>query len=120
MLGDTRGSSMLEQQSLDEFYDLANKSDEDIKLNEALDRLLKNSDFNLVIVKGYLTELALKLVKDKGTAYLGADEINIDRGLIGISKLQHHLDSIRTNAEIAIKTRDDAYTAIHELTKGNE
>lgn len=121
MLGDTRGSSMLEQQTLDELYMLANKSAEDIKLNEALDRLFKNSDFNLVIVKGYLTELALKLVKDKGASTCtDLQEINVDRGIRSIGKLQHYLDSIRMNAEIAIKTKEDAYTAINELTKGDE
>jgi hypothetical protein len=112
---------MLEQQTLDELYELARQSDEAIKLNDALDRLNKNSDFILVIAKGYLVDTALKLVVDKGSSTCTElQEINVDRGLISIGKLQHYLQSIRINADMATKSKEDAYAAITEITHGDK
>lgn len=112
---------MLEQQTLDELYELARQSDDVIKLNDALERLHKNSDFTLVISKGYLVDTALKLVAAKGeSACSGATELDIDRSIVGIGKLKHYLESIRINADMATKSKEDAYAAITEITHGDK
>lgn len=79
----------------------------DIELMNALIRLRKNKDFNLVITKGYLTDEALRLVKRK-CSVSGEEETQLIRQLDSISNLQNYFDVLTLNAEIAQKSVKDA------------
>lgn len=101
---------------VDEMYGLISDSETDIALNNALTRLRTNPDFIRVIEKGYLTDLALELVKCKGrdscVAYVAE---MVDKELTSIGRLNFYFESIEHTAMIAQKSIVDANRAIDEI-----
>lgn len=101
---------------LDEMYGLISASERDIALNDALARLRTNPDFIRVIEKGYLTDLALELVKRKGRDNCVAMIAEmVDKELTSIGRLNFYLESIEQTAVIAQKSIADANRAIDEI-----
>lgn len=90
-----------------------------IKRKDALDRLCKNADFQLVIQKGYFEDEAVRLVHLKGApAMRDADnQAAIIKEMDGIGSLKGYFSAIIYQAGIAadaIEERENLLTEIAE------
>jgi len=70
---------------------------------DALERLMKNKDFQIVILEGYFKDKAIT-----GTSILASDQIkqagartDVMEGLIAVSALQDHFNTIKMLGEMA-------------------
>jgi hypothetical protein len=95
---------------------------EQIELLEALNRLRKNKDFDLVIEKGYLEKEACRLVLAKGEPALQSEEQqkHLDKMMIGVAYFRQYLHKIYqfgNQAQMALKdhenTRDEIMAETH-------
>lgn len=95
---------------------LINQNEKSITLNDALTRLQANVDFIAVIDKGYLTDLALHLVKLKGQdSCVGLSAELVDRELTSIGRLSYYFDTIQRTALMAKQSTIEANSAIDEI-----
>jgi hypothetical protein len=80
-------------------------SKESIELNNALQRLMDNKDFKKVVINGYFSKEAIRLVLLKGKpGYQGdVEQKNIIAKIDAIGNFSNYLDSIAMEAELAIK-----------------
>lgn len=68
---------------------------ERIELLNALDRLLKNADFKLVISEGYMEKEAIRLVKALANgAILPEGKAEIQKDIEGIGRLDQYFEAI--------------------------
>jgi hypothetical protein len=89
-----------------------------VDLADSLGRLEQNPDFIKIISDGYFKQLAIKLVEFKGSPEcINALEIDTDRSMISIGKLQAYLTSIKNNGEIAKHTIDQCNEEIININK---
>ena len=101
---------------LDEMYGLISESEQVIALNDSLAQLRNNPHFIRVIEKGYLTDLALDLVRQKGRdKCVGGVAELVEKELTSIGRLNFYFESIEHAATIAQKSIDDANRAIDEI-----
>lgn len=94
-----------------------------IKRKEALDRLYKNPDFQLVIQKGYFEDEAVRLVHLKGAPAMRDPENQaaIIKEMDGIGSLKGYFSAIihtAANAQAAIEEREALLLEMEE--EGNE
>lgn len=74
-----------------------------IEQSNALDRLLKNKDFQTIVIEGYFKREAIRLVSAKGAIENQAPNVQADilRDMDGIGSFQRHLALITTTGEMA-------------------
>lgn len=101
---------------VDEMNELITQSEKYISLADSLTRLRSNPDFIRVIEKGYLTELALDLVKKKGRdSCVGGIADLVEKELTSIGRLNFYFEVIERTAVSAQQSIDDARRAIDEI-----
>jgi hypothetical protein len=85
----------------------------------ALTRLRNNPDFQEVVLKGYLNDLALKTALFKGSpACIGHAESENEKELIAIGRFNHYLNTVAAEANAAVRSTEDCYRAIAEEQDG--
>ena len=89
-----------------------------VAFGDALERLLRNTDFQLVIDQGYMTEESRRLTLLLGDPNItDADRVNISISLRAIGELHTYFQARRSFAEqmkIHIGQAEDALEEIHE------
>lgn len=88
-----------------------------IAVADALERLHSNKDFKEIIVKGYLTDEAVRLVHLKGAAAMQRPEAQKDilTAIDGISALMNYFRKLYHQAEIAEKSIEANRAELAEL-----
>ena len=78
---------------------------EAIELSNALQRLMDNKDFKKVVINGYFSKEAIRLVLLKGKPGYHSDveQKNIIAKIDAIGNFSNYLDNIEMEAELAIK-----------------
>ena len=81
-----------------------------VEMAEALERLERTADYKKVFVEGYFTDKAVS-----GVSILASDQVkasnrrtDVMEGLIAISALQDHLQTIRAMGAVAEDTDDES------------
>ena len=82
-----------------------------VSFGEALERLLGNADFKLVVMDGYLKEEAVRLVHLKCDPALqeAVQQSAIDRGITAVSEFRQYLGTQRFLAKQAKHLLDTAH-----------
>lgn len=80
---------------------------------KALQRLLKSTDFNSVILSGFLREYALQLVYERADSTEVDDAVS--RKIDGIALFKQYLDKVLTDAAIADKDIGEISEQLLEL-----
>lgn len=88
-----------------------------INLADSLSILYDNIHFKEVVLKGYLKDLALKLVYLKAHTYNQKDEIQemIEQQINAISWFQHYLENIMIEGSLAKQSLSTAETEYDTL-----
>lgn len=89
--------------SIDELNAYIDKLKAQAELPEALERLQKNKDFQLIIEQEYLREEAVRLTENKCHPEFQTPERQalLDRGLFGVSHMTQFFNRIRVMGEMA-------------------
>lgn len=110
---------MIDAVVMEDLNGLITQSEEAISLSDALIRLRSNPDFIRVIEKGYLTDLALQLVKRKGQdSCVGSNADLVEKDITSIGRLNYYFESIHYRAMAATQSIMDARRAIDEIESG--
>lgn len=90
-----------------------------ITRGKALERLLKNKDFKLLIQDGFFKEEAIRLVELKGSPAMQNPEnqANILRAMDAIGVLQGYLRQIEGFGEMAAAAMDEHESTLEELRR---
>lgn len=98
-----------------------------IEQSNALERLMKNKDFQNIVVEGYFKQEAIRLVSAKGARENQAPNIQADilRDMDGIGSFQRHLALITMKGELAADSLGESEAMLDslradELAQGDE
>jgi hypothetical protein len=88
-----------------------------IEQSNALDRLLKNKDFQTIVIEGYFKQEAIRLVSAKGARENQAPNIQADilRDMDGIGAFQRHLALISMTGELAADSLGESEALLDSL-----
>lgn len=88
-----------------------------VALGNALERLMKNRDFNKIVKDGYFKDHAIRLVHLKGDANMQGEreQKNVDRDITAISSFRQYLDRIFAEADGAQEAIAACEEALDEL-----
>jgi hypothetical protein len=88
-----------------------------VALNNALERLMKNKDFQKVVLQAYFTTEAVRLVSVKGDPEMQTPERQADvlRDIDGIGSLQRFFTKVERNAEYAGSSVEEDEATLDEL-----
>lgn len=90
-----------------------------VKVYQALQRLDKNKDFQLIVKDGYLRDYALMLIEQRTTRSDGALS-RLNRQLDAIAFLNEYLEVITTQGKAAAETLREAHMEQEELLELGE
>lgn len=93
-----------------------------VELGKALQRLMKNQDFQKILMKGYLEQEAIRLVQRKAEyrCQNAVDQADIVKRIDAIGLLKIYFDTLMYNHDEALKGIEmDSQTLEEILLEGN-
>lgn len=85
------------------------------RLPEALDRLMKNEDFQKIVMNEYLREEAIRSTMLKADPSMADRQQQVENALIGVAQFNQFLQRIRTLGAMAERDLPEAEEALHNF-----